>query len=261
MKPGEQSCVYFGSVRHRRFSPTQNAFRYRICLLYLNLADLPGVFDPYLCWSARRPAPAWFRRADYHGPADTDLGECVRQTVAAKRGFRPEGAICLLTHPRYWGYVFNPVSIYYCFAAAGDRLDAILAEVNNTPWGERHTYCFDCREQQGQPGNFYRFQFPKAFHVSPFLPMQVDYRWNLSQPGETLSAHIGDHIDGKKVFDATLTLERRDITGGTLARALLAYPLMTTKVVAAIHWQALRLYLKKTPFHPHPKHTTSGGEP
>ncbi|MDX9980623.1 MAG: DUF1365 domain-containing protein [Lentisphaeria bacterium] len=256
-----KSCIYFGNVRHRRFTPTQNAFRYRICLLYLNLAELPEALDPYLCWSARRPAPAWFRRTDYHGPADTDLQECVRQTVAAKLGFRPAGSICLLTHLRYWGYVFNPVSIYYCFTADGGELDAILAEVNNTPWGERHTYCLDCRTQQGQPGNFYRFQFAKEFHVSPFMPMQATYHWHLSQPGDKLSAHIADHIAGEKVFDATLTLERRELSGSTLAHALFAYPLMTMKVVAAIHWQALRLFLKKTPFHPHPKHALTGGEP
>lgn len=260
MTVGTTSCIYFGDVRHRRFAPAPNQFRYRLYLLYLNLAELPDVLDPFLLWSARRAAPAWFRRADYHGPQAEDLAACVRRTVATELGFRPEGPICLLTHLRYWGYVFNPVSLYYCFTPDGGQLDAILAEVTNTPWGERHTYCLNCRAQQDRAGTFYRFRFAKEFHVSPFMPMDVTYQWQLSPPGDRLSAHISDTIAGKKVFDATLALERRELGSAALARALCGYPLMTLKVVAAIHWQAIRIYLKKVPFHPHPKYRQTGEE-
>ena len=261
MAAASASCVYFGQVRHRRFAPTEHAFHYRLFLMYLNLADLPAIFDRFWLWSARRPAPAWFRRADYHRGTSPNLEESVRATVEEMLGFRPQGPICLLTHLRYWGYVFNPVSLYYCFAPDGETLEAILAEVTNTPWGERHDYCLNCREQGSREGSFHRFEFPKRFHVSPFMPMNVVYRWSLSLPGERLSAHISDTIEGTKVFDATLALDRRPMTGATMARALAAHPLMTLKVVAAIHWQAFRLFLKKTPFHTHPKHRAAQDSP
>ena len=169
-----QSCLYLGSVRHRRFEPTDNRFAYRIFMTYLDLAEVPQLFDRYLFWSARRAAPAWFRRADFHGDAARPLDDAVRDLVASRTGARPTGPIRLLTHLRYFGYSFNPVSFYYCFDHSGTRVETIVAEITNTPWKERHAYVLPIESSVGS-GAAWRFQFQKQFHVSPFMPMDIRY--------------------------------------------------------------------------------------
>ena len=250
------SCIYKGWVRHRRLAPTQNRFRYRMFMLYVDLAELPRLFDGVPFWSARRPALAWFRRADYLGPADVPLSDAVRDLVEARTGRRPAGPIRLLTHLRYFGYCMNPVSFYYCFDAADERLEIIVAEITNTPWGERHQYVLSV--EQGAPP-FKRFEFDKRFHVSPFMPMDMQYHWSFNSPARRLVVHMQNFLEGGFVFDATLGLERSALGAAALVRLLLSYPLMTLKVVAAIHWQALKLWLKKTPVHDHPRLTTPAG--
>jgi uncharacterized protein len=243
------SCLYNGWVRHRRRAPTENRFTYRMFMVYLDLEELPDLFRGVPFWSSRRPALAWFKRGDYLGSADTPLDESVRDLVASRLQRRPAGPIRLLTHLRYFGYCFNPVSFYYCFDAAGERVETIVAEITNTPWGERHQYVLDVREIRGQMN---RFQFDKRFHVSPFMPMNMQYDWRFNDPASRLLVHMENFRDGEAVFDATLVLKRQAMSAGSLLWALVSYPLLTLKVVAAIHWQALRLWLKRTPFHPHP---------
>jgi len=247
-----QSALYSGWVSHHRVSPTRNRFRYRLYMAWVDLAELPQLFDRYWLWSARRPAPAWFRRADYLGPADQPLDTVVRDLVANRLGRRPTGAVRLLTHLRYFGHCFNPVSFYYCYDERG-RLDAIAAEITNTPWGERHQYVLDVAQARAVDGGAtHTWHFQKTFHVSPFLPMDMEYEWRFDEPGRELHVHMRNARHGAHVFDATLCLRRSPITGANLARALVSYPLMTIKVVAMIHWQALKLLLKRTPFYPHP---------
>jgi DUF1365 family protein len=244
------SCLYVGTLRHRRHAPRPHAFRYDLFMAYLDLAALDEVFRGRWLWSTQRPALAWFRRADYLGDASRPLDDEVRERVWRETGRRPRGPIRLLTHLRMFGHCFNPVSFYYCYDAHGERVETIVAEITNTPWKERHAYVLPAAAPAD--GGRLRFRFDKKFHVSPFLPMALGYDWRFSTPGARLAVHMEDLQGGEKVFDATLALERREITGVSLAGALARHPAMSAKIVAAIHWQALRLWLKGAPFHTHP---------
>ena len=246
------SALYLGRVRHRRFAPRAHAFEYRLFMAYLDLAELERVFRGRWLWSARRPALAWLRRADYLGDPRVPLDEAVRARVAQATGLRPAGPIRMLTHLRTFGLSFNPVTFYYVFDPADTRVETIVAEVTNTPWNERHAYVLADGNNEGR-GATRRHRLAKRFHVSPFMPMDIAYDWRFSAPGETLSVHMENYRQGAKVFDATLALERQPISGASLSRALALFPLMTAKVVLAIYWEALRLWAKRVPFHTHPK--------
>ncbi len=258
------SHIYKGWVRHRRFAPTQHRFRYRLFMLYVDLAELPQLFDATPFWSARRPAPAWFRRSDYFGSADRPLDQEVRDLVERRLGRRPAGPIRLLTHLRYFGYCMNPVSFYYCFNAAGSAVETIVAEITNTPWGERHQYVLDVGAAGvggGATGSRHlRFRLDKEFHVSPFMPMAMQYHWSFSEPRQRLVVQIQNLAGGEPLFDATLSLRREPLTSRALVELLIGFPLMTLKVIAAIHYEALRLWFKKTPFFAHPSGTSAPGE-
>jgi DUF1365 family protein len=246
MNRGLESGLFVGTVRHRRFGTVANEFRYPLFMLYLDLGELDRVFTGRWLWSARRPALAWFRRADHWGDPEVPLDSAIRDFVYERTARRPTGPIRLLTHLRYLGYVQNPVSFYYCFDPEGAEVECVVAEVTNTPWGERHLYVVP-RTDGGA------VSFAKAFHVSPFQPMEQVLSWRFTAPGGRLAVHMVNRERGAPVFDATLLLKRREITGRTLAAALLRFPSMTLAVVARIYWQALRLWLQGAPFHPHPR--------
>ncbi len=248
-----KSAIYSGWVHHLRHAPRPHAFRYRVFMPYLDLDELPELFDGRLLWSARRPALAWFRRADHLGDPTRPLDLCVRDLVEARTGQRPAGPVRLLTHLRYFGYCMNPVSFYYCYAEDGETLEHVVAEVSNTPWDERHCYVLDAREA-ARDGSWLEFAFDKAFHVSPFMRMDQRYQWRFTAPGDRLGVHMRTVDDGVCTFEAGMGLEARPVTAGNLARALARHPFMTGKVIGAIYLQALRLWLKGVPFHEHPKH-------
>jgi len=266
------SAIYHGWLRHRRLAPRPHAYRYPLFLMYLDLAELDEVFRGRWFWSVRRRALARFDRADHLGDAAVPLGESVRDLVQTKTGKRPDGPIRLLTHLRYFGHCFNPVSFYFCFDAAGVNVDCVVAEVNNTPWGEQHCYVLH-HPSQAMPGKYQRYQSEKVFHVSPFMPMNLDYTWGFSTPGEALNVHIAlcNHapdddattvaLPAQKIFDATMQLEHAPITGMRLAGLLLRFPAMTLQIIVAIHWQALRLWLKRVPVHTHPAKLKSSAAP
>jgi DUF1365 family protein len=225
------SCIYEGHVRHRRYTPVENHFHYRVFMMYLDLAELPTLFQGRWLWSADTVNLAYFRRRDHLGDPHLPLDQAVRDLVEVKTKARPTGPIRLLTHLRYFGYCFNPVSFYFCYDPLAQHVEAIVAEVHNTPWGDEHCYVLPEADNLSTTSGFKRFE----------------------EPGESLNVHFMDYFQGTKIFDATLTLKRREITPYTLARVLLAYPPMTLKVITLIHWQALRLWLKGATFYVHPK--------
>lgn len=267
----QASAVYEGVVRHRRHAPAPHHFDYRIAQLYIDLDELDSVFQDHWLWTAKGRNVAEFRRSDYLGPDSIPLAEAVRRRVELATGMRPDGPIRLLTHLRYFGYAFNPVSFYYCYLRAErdrgdcttnndatnalgnttDRLGFIVAEITNT-WGERHAYVLPVGAAR-QQGRALHWDFPKAFHVSPFLPMDRDYRWSFTTPGADLLAHMEVWRHDACDFDATLSLRRRPLTSASLARVLWRYPAMTARVMAAIHWQALRLWVKGNRVYEHPQ--------
>ncbi len=261
------SAVYEGWIRHRRFEPVEHEFRYRLFLMYLDLDELPRVLDRYPLWSARRPAPSRFRRADFIGDPQRPLAECARDAVEEQTGARPAGPVRMLANLRTLGHVFNPVCLYYCFDAAGEQVEAVVADVSNIPWGERHPYVL---ARNGRQGAVLAQELDKALHVSPLMAMDQTYTFRASEPGQRLSVQIesrpvqrvhplpgGQSVapagGDSKQFDATLSLRRRELSGPLLSWMLLRYPAMSLQVVAKIYAQALRLKLKGAPYFPHPQ--------
>ncbi len=193
------SAIYEGRMWHRRIEPVEHAFDYSLFMIYLDLDELPTLFDRHLLWSNEGRAPARFRRRDHlknHAPATQDLREAVRDLVAQRTGKRPTGPIRLLTHLEYFRYRFNPVSFYFCFDEHDRRVETVIAEINNTPWGEQHCYVLPDSADLGR-GDRKRFEFGKEFHISPFMGMDTDYIWQMSEPTDRLSIHMQNLRDGR----------------------------------------------------------------
>ena len=247
------SAIYEGRVAHRRYEPVAHSFSYRVFMPFLDLDELPGLLDDVPLWSARRRAPARFRRSDYLGDPRVPLADAARDLVAERTGSRPEGPVRLLANPRYWGVGFNPVSFY--FLSGGDPaagVEAMIAEVTNTPWGERRSYVLE-----SGPGGL-RGEFAKRLHVSPFMPMEQRYEWTASEPGERLSVSIRNHDEhGERVFEASLALQRRELTPAALRGLLFRYPPMTISTMARIYWNAIKLKAKGAPYFSPPKSEAS----
>jgi len=266
------SALYTGRVVHARHAPKRHRFSYRLFLLYLDLDELPTLFDGSRLWSHERWNVGSFHRRNYLGNAGVPLADAVRARVREATGEAPPGGpIRLLTNASFLGYCFNPVSFYYLFEEDGRTLHSVTAEITNTPWNERFQYVLLASEAES-PGEWLRWSFDKEFHVSPFFDMDHRYLWSFTVPGPRLGVAMENHApaaafgydsatppgaeidaDGRmRVFDAALELERRDLDPRSLRSALLRHPFVTGKVHAAIYWQALRLWLKRTPFFTHP---------
>ncbi len=241
-----------GRVWHYRRGPGIHRFAYRQTMTLLDLDGLRETFCQSRMWTMSRPGLVRFYRPDYMDPSVPDLAEAARARVEDKVGFRPDGPVYWLGHLRQWGMCFNPVSFYFLQSRDRRQLQFILAEIHNTPWGERHVHVLDCRDQAGPE---YRFVFAKEFHVSPFLPMDLAYDWRFRLAEERLDVHM-EVMDGDAVlFSAGLGLDIEPLTPRLMTAMPFKYPFMTLRVVAAIYWQAMCLWWKKTPFYAHPEKT------
>ena len=220
-------------------------------MMYLDLAELNHVFEKRWLWSVDRWNLACLRRRDHLGAPGTSIDSSVRGLVCKETGLKPSGSIRMLTHLRYFGHCFNPVSFFYCFDPADQHVETIVAEVHNTPWHESHCYVLtEALSDDSESSKHYRFR--KSFHVSPYMGMDMDYDWRFLQPGDRLQVHMQNFQNEEKLFDATLSLQRTDLTGRALARVLAMYPAMTLQIVTKIYWQALKLRVKGATFYRHP---------
>lgn len=241
------SAIYDGTMRHRRFVPFEREFSFRLFMIYLDLEEIPEVMRIHPLWSTRRRSPVRFRRADYLGPAELPLRDAVCDLVETRTGRRPVGPIRMLTHLRFWGVIQNPVTFYYCFDRQGERLETVVAEVTNVPWGERHAYVID--QQHGSAGAV-SATMPKRLHVSPLMGMDHEYELNFGKPGRSLPVHIESRHEGRRYFDATLNLRRMNLSRSLLGQLLVTRPPMSLKATAGIYYQALCIWLRGARFHP-----------
>lgn len=248
------SAIFSGQVKHSRKTPLGHSFQYDVYMMYLDLEELDPVFEKRWLWSACRPAIARFNRKHYLGDPNEPLSDSVRSLVKSRTGKQPTGPIRVLTNLSCLGICFNPISIYYCFGEDDGEPVNIVAEVSNTPWGERHSYVLDCSVKNNEA---MRAETRKELHVSPFMNMDVNYEWLLTKPSDDLVVRIRNRSDSECFFLATLILRRSEISGASLARTLIRFPLMTWKVMLGIYWQALRLWLKGVPPQIHPEKQSS----
>jgi DUF1365 family protein len=241
-----RSALYEGTLVHHRRTPVDHRFTYRIALPLIDLDELEPLFALHPLWSVGRHNVISFWRRDYLPGTSGALGDAVHDLVEERVGHRPSGPVAVLAHPRTWGWLFNPITLYYCFDVTAVRVEALVAEVTNTPWHERHVYVV------GAPG---RHRFPKELHVSPFFGMDMDYELTYGEPGDRLSLSMRAMRGNEAVFDAALALERREADRRALGRLLWSRPFTTMRVSGAIYREAAALWRAGAPFVPHPRRT------
>jgi DUF1365 family protein len=245
----EKAGVYVGTLRHRRLEPVPHAFRYPLFMVLLDIDRIDELMAVSPFTSRNRFNWATFADRDHFGDLKVTLRERVRRDAESHGVDLSDGPIYLLTHLRYLGYCFNPLSLFYCFDRDG-RLRAVLGENNNT-FGGHHNYWLQPDGSSGPATKqrSFRARAAKALHVSPFMEPDLDYTFALSPPAESLTVHVQALRHGRSFFDATLALERRPWTAPEIRRALVRHPAMTINVIAGIHWEAVKLWWKGVPVH------------
>jgi DUF1365 family protein len=243
-----------GTVTHRRVDP-EHQFTYPMSQVWIDPDDPGELCDLHPAWSHRRPAPAWFRRADYGTGPTGSLADLARDDLGSVMGRRPSGPVRMLSQVRRWGWLFNPISVFLVWdddddpsGTAPGPVGAVL-EVTNTPWKERTRYALGL----GRSGRSLDAEFDKSMHVSPFVGMDVRYRLEIEDRDDAIAVDI-DVIDpaGDVVLGAALGLDRRPATRELLGRSVRCVPFPTHRVSAGIHAQAARLWAKGAPFIPNP---------
>lgn len=242
-----RSAIYEGSVMHHRLRPVGHRFTYRVFSLLLDLDELPILAQSLRLLRIERPGIVSFRAAD-HGARDGSPLRPWAERHFAAAGITGIGRIALLCFPRLWGYVFNPLSVYFAYDAA-DRLQAVLYEVKNT-FGGQHAYVLPATGAALGADGRVRHRAPKDFYVSPFIDMAAAYNFALRPPGEALDLVIRETDADGLFFVASQTGRRQPLDDRHLAAALVRNMVMTFKVIGGIHLEALRLWLKGAPYHP-----------
>lgn len=233
-----KSAIYSGRVRHRRFELRNHTFSYPLYMMALDLDELDMVVP--LLGQSRWPALRWMRSDYLSARPEAKLKEAATKQISELGGDIAVDRIVLVCQLRCFGLYFSPINTY--FAYQRDRAVYMLAEVSNTPWGETHYYLVDLINPQTTP---------KAFHVSPFMAMNMHYRWRIKPPAESLCIHIESWRE-QLLFDATLVLKRRELNPSNIKMLLKKWPMMTLNIVRGIYWQAFKLFAKGIPFHSHP---------
>ena len=246
------SCIYEGIVTHRRYEPVTHQFQYRLFMVYLDLDELPSLVDPGGLIAGSKYAGRSFLRSDHLFNNSQSLETEIRKIVLLQAGTKPKGPIRLLTQLRYFGTYFSPLNLFYIYDEQDEHVETIVAEVSNTPWKERHCYVL-WQGNGDRESNELRFSHAKQFHVSPFMEMDLEYRWQLTAPDSHLSVQLENFDESQELFCAHMELKRRLLDSQQIRRMTFRYPLMSLQVIVAIYYQALKLWWKKCPVYPHPK--------
>lgn len=259
------NSVVKGWVRHRRYAPKPHLFEYDMKWTLLDLDEVENQFKLSRLWSVEKYNIVSYRAKDFHQNSTNESEEItspksnkqnIIKTIKARTGKEFEGKVYMMSHLRNYGYNFNSVCFYYCYDL-DETLAFIVSEITNTPWGERHSYVFDCaNEESSKCGKVYQYSFKKEFHVSPFIQMDMLYRWTFKVAKDELRVHMAVlTTEGKKYFDATFTGKLLPLTTSSMRKYGVSHALQPHKMSFLIYWQALKLWLKRLKVFDHPKHS------